>query len=222
MPFLWLEATIYEERILPMIFYGPIAKTTRFVCMACMVVLCACASEYTVLDSVGDVMQSLHTDNEYIIGCGDKLRIKVWAQEGLDTDVVVQPDGMVALPLVNDVQAAGLTVEALREALEKRYREFIFEPTVAITVSEINSLKIYVIGEVNNPGEYALLSYTDVLQAIAKAGGFTIYAKKNKIEIIRTFGGQKIKTRFNYDQVIRGKNLQQNIPLKPGDVIIVP
>ena len=100
--------------------------------------------------------------------------------------------------------------------------EFIREPTVSVTVVEIKSLKIYVLGEVNNPGEYDLLSYTDVLQAIAKGGGFTIYAKSNKVEIIRTFGGQKIKTRFNYSQVIRGKNLEQNIALKPGDVIVVP
>jgi len=197
-------------------------KKVRFLALACTILLCSCASEYTVLDSVGDVMQSLHTNEEYTIGHGDRLRIKVWAQDGLDTDTVVQPDGMISLPLVNDVQAAGVTVESLRQELEKRYREFIFEPTVSITVTEIKSLKIYVIGEVNSPGEYDLLSYTDVLQAIAKAGGFTIYAKKNKIEIIRTFGGQKIKTRFNYDQVVRGRNLQQNIPLKPGDVIIVP
>jgi polysaccharide export outer membrane protein len=146
----------------------------------------------------------------------------VWGQEELDSEVIVQPDGKISLPLVKEVIAAGLTVDALRQELDKRYREFILEPTVSVTVSEINSLKIYVLGEVNNPGEIDLLSYTDVLQAIAKAGGFTIYAKKNKVEIIRTFGGQKIKTRFNYSQVVRGKNLQQNIALKPGDVIIVP
>jgi polysaccharide biosynthesis/export protein len=184
--------------------------------------LCACASEYTVLNSVADVMQSLHTGEEYVIGHGDRLHVGVWAQNGLDSEVVVQPDGKISLPLVNDVPAAGHTVERLRNDLEQRYREFIFEPTVSVTVKEIKSLKIYIVGEVASPGEYDLLTYTDVLQALAKAGGFTIYAKKNKIEIIRTFGGQKIKTRFNYNQVIQGKNLQQNIPLKPGDVIIVP
>lgn len=199
-----------------------IAATTLSGIAACMIVLCSCASEYTVLDSVGDIMQSLHAEDEYIIGHGDKLYVSVWAQEDLSTEAVVQPDGMISLPLVNDVQAAGVTVNALRTELEEKYREFIFEPTVSVTVKEIKSLKIYILGEVTSPGEYELLTYTDVLQAIAKAGGFTIYAKKNKVEIIRTFGGQKIKTRFNYDQVIRGKNLQQNIPLKPGDVIIVP
>jgi polysaccharide export outer membrane protein len=167
-------------------------------------------------------MQGLHTAEEYVIGHGDTLKITVWGQEGLDTDVIVQPDGKISLALVKDVPAVGLTVDALRKELEKRYKDFIFEPNVTITVREIKSLKIYVIGEVNKPGEYDLLTYTDVLQAIAKAGGFTIYARPGKIEIIRTFGDQKIKTRFNYNQVVRGKNLQQNIPLKPGDVIIVP
>lgn len=184
--------------------------------------LSSCASEYNVLSSVADVMQTLHSAEEYVIGHGDKLYITVWGQEGLDTEVIVQPDGKISLSLVNDVQAVGLSVDALRQELEKRYRDFIFEPNVSITVREIKSLKIYVIGEVNRPGEYDLLTYTDVLQAIAKAGGFTIYAKSNRIEIIRTYGGQKTKTRFNYNQVVRGKNLQQNIPLKPGDVIIVP
>ncbi len=199
-----------------------IAKKNWLFLMVYAVFLCSCASEYTVLNSVADIMQSLHGEEGFLIGHGDRLRIDVWGQEELDSDVIVQPDGKISLPLVKEVVAAGLTVDALRQELDKRYREFILEPTVSVTVSEINSLKIYVLGEVNNPGEIDLLSYTDVLQAIAKAGGFSIYAKKNKVEIIRTFGGQKIKTRFNYSQVVRGKNLQQNIPLKPGDVIIVP
>ncbi len=199
-----------------------IAKKNWLFLMVYAVFLCSCASEYTVLNSVADIMQSLHGEEGFLIGHGDRLRIDVWGQEELDSDVIVQPDGKISLPLVKEVIAAGLTVDALRQELDKRYREFIREPTVSVTVSEINSLKIYVLGEVNSPGEIDLLSYTDVLQAIAKAGGFSIYAKKNKVEIIRTFGGQKIKTRFNYSQVVRGKNLQQNIPLKPGDVIIVP
>ena len=200
-----------------------VSKKRYLFFMACMVLLCSCASEYTVLNSVADIMQTLHTGDEFVIGHGDRLEVSVWGQEGLgEQEVIVQPDGKISLSLVDDVQAAGLTVDALRQDLDKHYREFIREPTVSITVAEIRSLKIYILGEVNQPGQFDLLSYTDVLQAIAMAGGFTIYAKKNKIEIIRTFGGQKIKTRFNYSQVIRGKNLQQNIPLKPGDVIIVP
>jgi polysaccharide export outer membrane protein len=201
---------------------GTIPKKAWLFFVACTVLLCSCASEYTVLNSVADIMQTLHGNEEFIIGHGDKLGVTVWEQEGLDVEAIVQPDGKISLPLVNDVQAAGLTVEALRKDLNERYREFILEPTVSIIVKDIKSLKIYVLGEVNSPGEYDLLSYTDVLQAITKAGGFTIYAKKSKVEIIRTFGGQKIKTRFNYNQVLRGKNLEQNIPLKPGDVIIVP
>jgi polysaccharide export outer membrane protein len=199
-----------------------ISKKKQLLCVACAVFLCSCASEYTVLNSVADIMQGLHASDEFVIGHGDMLKITVWGQEGLDSNVIVQPDGKISLPLVDDVPAAGLTVDALRQELDKRYRAFILEPAVSVTVTEIKSLKIYVIGEVNRPGEYDLLTYTDVLQAITKAGGFTIYAKRNKVEIIRTFGGQKIKTRFNYSQVVRGKNLEQNIPLKPGDVIIVP
>ena len=200
-----------------------VSKKSYLFFMACMVLLCSCASEYTVLNSVADIMQTLHAEDGFVIGHGDLLEVSVWGQQGLEAQkVTVQPDGKISLPLVDDVPAAGLTVDALRQDLDKRYREFIREPTVSITVAEIRSLKIYILGEVNKPGQQDLLSYTDVLQAIAMAGGFTIYAKKNKVEIIRTFGGQKIKTRFNYSQVIRGKNLQQNIPLQPGDVIIVP
>ena len=200
-----------------------VSKKSYLFFMACMVLLCSCASEYTVLNSVADIMQTLNAEDEFVIGHGDLLEVSVWGQEGLDAQrVTVQPDGKISLPLVDDVSAIGLTVDALRQDLDKRYREFIREPTVSVTVAEIRSLKIYILGEINTPGQYDLLSYTDVLQAIAMAGGFTIYAKKNKIEIIRTFGGQKIKTRFNYSQVVRGKNLQQNIALKPGDVIIVP
>ncbi len=181
-----------------------------------------CASEYQVIDPDSGYLSQLHQDSTYVIGCGDKLRIQVWGHEDLTEDVVVRPDGKISFPLIGDIQAQGLRIEDLKQILNEKMSEYIQEPSLSVTVLELASMKVYILGEVNQPGEYELDTYTDVLQAVAKAGGFTIYAKKNDIQILRTKGNEKIKIKFNYKQVVQGRNLQQNIPLKPGDVIIVP
>lgn len=181
-----------------------------------------CTSEYRVIREYSQELQQFHEKQPYLIGCGDRLKIVVWNHEDVSADVVVQPDGKISIPLVGDIQARGLTVEALRSELNTRMSEFIFEPSVSVAVSEVNSLKIHILGEVASPGTYTLDSYTDVLTAIARAGGFTIYAKKDRVEILRTVGQQELKIKFNYSQVIRGKNIAQNIPLRAGDVVIVP
>lgn len=198
--------------------------------MCCLIVLpclfacvfSGCTSEYRVVREYSRELQQFHEKQPYLIGCGDRLKIVVWNHEDVSADVVVQPDGKISIPLVGDIQARGLTVEALRNEINTRMSEFIFEPSVSVAVSEVNSLKVYILGEVNSPGPYTLDSYTDVLTAIAEAGGFTIYAKKDNIQILRTIGQQELKIKFNYSQVIRGKNIVQNIPLRAGDVVIVP
>ncbi len=182
----------------------------------------ACSSEYNIIPQNSNQLVKLHEYQPYVIGCGDMLRVVVWGHDDLSVNAVVMPDGKVSLPLVGDIHAEGLSVEALKKELNKKMSEYILEPAVSVSVSQIKSMKIYIIGEVNRPGEYDLVSYTDVLQAVAKAGGFTIYAKKSKVQVIRDDGNRRMKIKFDYNQVVKGKNLDQNIPLKPGDVIIVP
>lgn len=206
-------------------------NTLRFNCyvkiisiMVFSLFISRCASEYKIINQDSKYLTELQQDQTYVLGCGDILKISVWGKnmEALTADPVVRPDGNISFPLIGDIQVKGLTVDELKNELNKRLREYIYEPNVSVSVTTINSLKIYVLGEVAHPGAYDVLSYTDVLQGIALGGGFTIYAKKNKIQIIRTYGNEKIKIKFNYDQVVKGINLDQNIPLKPGDVIIVP
>lgn len=178
--------------------------------------------EYEVIGQDSEYLAKLQQDQSYLIGCGDILQVLVWGHDELTTNNVVRPDGNISLPLIGDIQAEGLSVDDLKKEMNRRMGEYIQEPSVSVSVSEINSLKIYIIGEVRAPGEQNLISYTTVLQAIARAGGLTEFAKRNKIQIIRTQGDEKIKIKFNYNQVIKGKKLDQNIPLKPGDVILVP
>ncbi len=187
-----------------------------------MIFCVSCASEYKIINHDSPYLTDSQKDQLYVLGCGDRVSIRVWGRDNLNTDAIVRPDGKISFPLIGDIQAQGLRVEDLKEELDKRLREYVFEPSVSVTVVDIKSLKIYILGEVARPGEYDLIAPTDVLRAIAMAGGFTIYAKKNKIQIIRSEGQEKIKIKFNYDQVIRGINLSQNILLRPGDVIIVP
>lgn len=183
-----------------------------------------CATEYKIIDQNSKDLTAYHQDQAYVLGCGDRLSIKVWGRDRdtLNTDAIVRPDGNISVPLIGDIQARGLRVEDLKDELNKRLQEYIYEPNVSVTVIDIKSLKIYILGEVSRQGEFDLVAPADVLQAIAMAGGFSIYAKKDKIQIIRIDGNEKIKIKFNYNQVIRGINLNQNILLRPGDVVIVP
>jgi polysaccharide biosynthesis/export protein len=176
---------------------------------------------YQVIDRDDARLAALQQNKPYVLGCGDALRVTVWRHEESSADAVIMPDGKISLPLIGDMAAAGLTVDELKDELNRKYSEYITEPHITITVRETNSLKIYVLGEVARPGEFKLNSYTDVLQAISMAGGFTIYANKSSIDIIRKEGDKKIKINFNYKEVVAGKHLNQNIPLKPGDVIVV-
>jgi polysaccharide export outer membrane protein len=195
---------------------------TVFYSVALLLSITACTNVgYQLINNDEKLMSELQQNKPYVLGCGDAIKATVWRHEEASTDAVIAPDGKISLPLIGEVSAAGLTVDELKNELNKRYREFINEPHVTVTVREINSLKIYVIGEVGRPGELKLNSTTDVLQAISLAGGFTMYANKTNIKIIRKEGDKKIKINFNYNEVVKGKNLAQNIPLKPGDVIVV-
>ena len=158
----------------------------------------------------------------YLIGPDDQLSIVYWREKDLSADVVVRPDGLISLPLLNDVQASGLTPEQLRVAITAGATKFVSEPTVSVVVKAINSRKVFITGQVGKPGPYPLGAPTTVLQLISMAGGVAEYADKKKIVIVRKENGKEITLRFNYDDVLKGKNLAQNIELKPGDSIIVP
>ena len=158
----------------------------------------------------------------YVIGPDDALTVVFWREKDLSADVVVRPDGMISLPLINEVRAEGLTPEQLRVTLLTAAAKFVEEPTVTVVVKAINSRKVFITGQVGKPGPYPLNGPTTVLQLIATAGGVAEYADKDKIVVLRKEGGKDRAYPFNYGEVMKGKRLQENIELKPGDTVIVP
>ncbi len=161
-------------------------------------------------------------DAEYTIGPEDVLQISVWKEADISSSVPVRPDGKISLPLLNDVQAAGLTPVQLAAVITQRLKQFIAEPHVTVIVSAMNSRKAYVMGQVARQGAIPLVSNLTVLQALSAAGGPVQFANIKKIYILRTEGGKQEVLPFNYAAVIKGKNPEQNINLKPGDTIVVP
>jgi polysaccharide export outer membrane protein len=161
-------------------------------------------------------------DAEYKIGAQDLLRIDVWKEEQLTRTAPVRPDGKVTLPLLNDVQAAGLTPMQLAGVISEGLKKYINSPQVTVSVTEINSRRIYVTGEVARAGAFPLLPSMTVLQALSSSGGFSQFAKVKNIYVLRVEEGKQVKHPFNYKEVVNGKNAEQNILLEPGDVIVVP
>jgi len=161
-------------------------------------------------------------DPTYKIGAQDTLRIDVWREDQLTRTVPVRPDGKITLPLLNDVQAVGLTPMELAAVISEGLKKYITNPQVTVSVTEINSKRIYVNGEVNRSGAFQLLPHMTILQALSGSGGFTAFAKIKSIYILRVKSGKSVKIPFNYKEAIKGKNLEQNIELEPGDVIVVP
>jgi len=161
-------------------------------------------------------------DADYKIGPQDVVRIDVWKEPEISRTIPVRPDGKVSLPLLNDVQAAGLTAIQLSNAIHDGLTKYLNNPQVTVTVMEINSRRVYITGEVNRPGALPLLPNMTVLQALSSGGGFTQFAKLKNIYVLRTEDGKQVKHSFNYKEVVKGKNQDQNILLLPGDVIVVP
>lgn len=162
-------------------------------------------------------------DTSYVIGPSDELSVSVWEQPDLSKTVPVRPDGMISLPLINDVQAAGRTpMQLMNTLVEKLTTLGVKSPLVTVTVTSINSQRIYVLGQVARAGAYPMIPGMTVLQAIASAGGLGQFAKQSKIEVRRTEKGQLMMFPFNYKDVLRGKHPEQDILLKPGDTIVVP
>jgi len=162
------------------------------------------------------------SEDKYVIGPTDVLEIQVWKEPNLSRTVPVRPDGKITLPLLDDVQAAGLTPLELKAKLEKELAKFVENPVVSVSVQEIHSKNIYVLGRVATPGAFPLQQGLTVLQALSLAGGLAEWADEKNIVIIRTENGKQKKIKFNYSRVSKGKDLDKNILLKPGDTIIVP
>ena len=159
----------------------------------------------------------------YVIGPDDVLAIVFWREKDLSVDAAaVRPDGKITVPLVNDIQAAGITPDQLRQQIEAAASKYVADPSVTVVVKTINSRKVFITGQIAKPGQYPLTGPTTVMQLIALAGGLHEFADSKKILIMRTQGKQQIATPFNYQDVLNRKNLQQNIELQPGDTIIVP
>jgi polysaccharide export outer membrane protein len=160
------------------------------------------------------------TGSLYRIGPEDVLHISVWGNEELTRDATVRPDGKISLPLLQDIQAEGLTAVELSEVIRKKLLGYVKDPDVAVIITEINAPKVFVIGKVTRPGEYPLRSDMSVLQALSLAGGFTPFASPKKITVLRNKGGEREIRKINYYDMI--ENGEGNYMLKPGDTIVVP
>lgn len=159
---------------------------------------------------------------EYIVGEADVLRVNVWKEPEVSQTVVVRTDGNISLPFINDVKVSGMTPLQIQNAIAEKLKGFLNNPQVTVTVSEIRSKRAFITGEVIRPGGYSLNSQTSVLQLIAQAGGFTPFARRDSIVVLRTENGKPVRYKFKYKEVVQGKNTDQNISLHPGDTVVVP
>ena len=161
--------------------------------------------------------------SEYVIGASDVLRIQVWRNPELSVEVPVRPDGKISVPLANDVQAAGLTTTELKDVLTQALAEFVAAPDVTVIVHQVNSKSVHVVGEVGRPMVVPLVIDMRALEVIAMAGGFTPYADKSDIRILRPNpDGSVVEYRFNYKAFLKGKSPESNLRMQPGDTIVVP
>jgi len=172
--------------------------------------------------------KSYEAPTGFLLGPEDVIEITVWGNKDLTRVTSVRPDGLISMPIIGDVQAAGLTADALAQRIAERLKQYLAtSPTVSVSVTELNSYSVYVLGEVTKPGKLQLKSYITVLQAITMAGGFTDYAKKNKLQVVRvTHNGdhrrQEVHIPIRYDDLVSGRGEPGNILLHPGDTVVVP
>ncbi len=176
--------------------------------------------ESSVYDSDG--LPHSSDESSYRIGPQDVLQISVWKDEILSREVVVRPDGFISFPLIGEVKAVDRPVGDLAKEMDERLSKFVSDPRISIVIAQVNSFKIFVIGKVNRPGEFQLGQYTDVMQALSLAGGLTPFAREGSIKVLRRVNGKQTTSEFDYSDVLKGKNLEQNIILQRGDIVMVP
>ena len=179
------------------------------------------ASDKTTTSN-SETKKEVSVSSSYIIGPMDMLEIQVWREPDFSRQVLVRPDGKISFPLIDDIQASGMTPLALKALLTEKLKSYVDNPEVTVIVVQSNSQNFYIIGRVNAPGTYRLSPNMTVLQALSVAGGFAEWAHKDSIRIIRKSNGKEKLFPFDYDKVVAGKNLEQNILLEPNDTIIVP
>lgn len=174
----------------------------------------------TALHSAG--VQAQPAVGDYKLHAGDKIQVSVWKEVDLQRVVIIRPDGKFSFPLTGEVQAAGRSADDIRTDIEARLRKYIPEPVVTVTVEDVGGSRVYVIGQVNKPGVFAMNPRLNVLQALTLAAGTTPFAKLDDIIVLRGTGATQTTLPFRYSQVTAGKSLNQNILLESGDVIVVP
>ncbi|MGB9497695.1 MAG: polysaccharide biosynthesis/export family protein [Dissulfuribacterales bacterium] len=195
-------------------------KETIFILLVAGVFFCPIWQAMAATDDTKE--DKIPAEDKYVIGPADILEIHVWREPDLSRTIPVRPDGKITLPLLNDVQASGLTPLELKARIEKGLAKFVESPTVSVAVQEIHSKNIFVFGQVESPGQYPLQKDLTVLQALSLAGGFAEWADKGDIIVLRKENGKQRRIKFDYKNVSKGKHLERNIFLRPGDTIIVP
>ena len=169
-----------------------------------------------------NAQESSRPATSYKVLPGDVLQVSVWKEPDLQLELLVRPDGAISFPLAGEISTVGKSVPDLQDELTTRLARFITSPVVTVSVKEVLGNKIYVIGQVNNPGEFVVNPQVDVLQALSMAGGTTPFADLDDIRILRRINAIQSALSFSYKEVIRGRNLEQNVMLKSGDVVVVP
>ncbi len=167
------------------------------------------------------VPPALSQQVDYLLNPGDLLEISVWKEEGMEKDVLVLPDGMISFPLVGHLNAAGITALQLQNDVTERLKKYIPNPVVTVSIKDLGGNKVFVIGEVRVPNVYKTSRRVDVMQALSLAGGLTQYADESDIQILRRNNGKEIAIPFDYNEVKKGRNLESNILLESGDVVVV-
>jgi polysaccharide biosynthesis/export protein len=200
-------------------------KAIRLVCMALVawyaISAWAQASDPANKADVAEAKPAVANSPDYVLGSDDQLHITVWKEADLTVTLPVRPDGKISLPLINDIQAAGLTPMELRDSITEKLKKYIADPRVTVVVTAMNSRRVFVTGEVVHTGAIPLLPNMTMLQALA-AAGFTQFANLKGIYVLRMENGKQVKLPFNYRQVIKGNHPEENIMLKPGDTVVVP
>ena len=205
-------------------------KLTTISLLVGLVLSASCASNIPSVNTLGDYYDDDKAADQttasylgaYVIGPGDVLAVDVWREAELSKQVTVRLDGKISLPLISDVQAADLTPEELQAQITEEYKDFIDAPEVSVTLLQSNSRKVYIVGKINGPGEYPLHKDLTFLQAISLAGGFNQWADTSNILLIRKIEGVERTFRIDYDAIVSGKDLTQNIRLLPDDTVFVP
>lgn len=195
-----------------------------FVMVSVVMLIGSCADKQTqMVPKVSSTdSQVIKAEKIYKVGVGDILEILTWKEPDFSREVQVRIDGKISFPLLNDIQAAGRTTLDIRDEIQTKLQDYVNHPVVSVSIKLAESQKIYILGEVLKPGEYPLSKHLTVLQALALSGGFTEWASKSDIKVLRSEAGQTNTIQVDYDEIEDGNSLEQNISLEANDIIVVP